>query len=153
MNYIGSRNPSIPTEDLQSLRSLRRIGIPFAFGENSATLSEFQEIVDSGTVDYVLPGVTKMGGITVARKVLTLAEARNVAAIPWTPIHGPGLLASLHLMATLPKKIPVEFFYYTGIDGLLYGDALTPSDGLLSVPQEPGLGRDPDPELLRRFAA
>lgn len=103
-------------------------------------------------VDYVLPGVTKMGGLTTARRVLALAEARNVSAIPWTPIHGPGLLASVHPIATLPKAMPVAFFDYTSIDGLLYGDALTPSNGFLTAPQGPGLGHDPGPEVVRRFA-
>ncbi len=56
------------------------------------------------------------------------------------------------MMATLPGPLPVEFFYYTSMEGLLYGDALTPKDGYLSVPQTPGLGYEPDPEVLSRFA-
>ena len=93
-----------------------------------------------------------MGGINEVQKVLTLAAASSVAAIPYTPYHGPGLLASLHLMATLSEPIPVEFFYYRSIEGLLCGDALTPKNSYLSVPQTPGLGYDPDPEVLSRFA-
>ena len=144
--------PIFPPEDVQSLTSLLPLGVPLALGENATSPFEFQRIIDAGTVSFLLPGVAKIGGITQVRKVLALAEAGNVTAIPYTPYHGPGLLASLHLMATLPGPIPVEFFYYTSIDGLIYGDALTPVDGFLSVPQSPGLGHDPDPDVLSRFA-
>jgi len=41
---------------------------------------------------------------------------------------------------------------YGDHDGLIYGDALTPKDGYLPVPQTPGLGYEPNPEVLNRFA-
>jgi L-alanine-DL-glutamate epimerase-like enolase superfamily enzyme len=144
--------PIHPPEDIESLSLLKFAGIPIALGEHAYSPDEFQRIIDAGSVDYLQPGILKMGGIKEVQKVLTLAAASRVAAIPYTPYHGPGLLASLHLMATLPEPIPVEFLYYTSIEGLLYGDALTPKNGYLSVPQTPGLGYDPDPEVLSRFA-
>jgi L-alanine-DL-glutamate epimerase-like enolase superfamily enzyme len=152
-DLLWLEEPIDPPDDLDSLALLRQLDVPFALGENAATLSDFQRIIDSGAVDYVLPGVTKIGGVSVVRKVLAVAEARNIAAIPWTPIHGPGLLASLHLMSTLPVATPVEFFYYTSIDAHLFGTPVGPSNGLLTVPQGAGLGYDPDPEVLSRFAA
>ena len=144
--------PIHPPEDIESLSLLKFAGIPIALGENAYTLDEFQRIIEAGTVDYLQPSILKMGGINEVQKALKLAAANGVAAIPYTPNLGPGLLASLHLMATFPEPTPVEFFYYTSIEGLLYGDALTPKDGYLTVPQTPGLGYEPDPEVLSRFA-
>ncbi len=144
--------PIHPPTDIESLALLKFAGIPIGIGEHAYTLDDFQQIIDAGTVDYLQPGILKMGGINEVQKVLKLASTKGVAAFPYTPFHGPGLLASLHMMATLPGPIPVEFFYYTSMEGLLYGDALTPKDGYLSVPQTPGLGYEPDPEVLSRFA-
>jgi len=38
-------------------------------------------------------------------------------------------------------------------DAWLYGERLAPRGGELPVPSAPGLGADPDPEVLRRFRA
>jgi len=35
----------------------------------------------------------------------------------------------------------------------VYGTALRPADGRIAVPRGPGLGIDPDPDVLRAFAA
>lgn len=144
--------PIHPPEDTESLTLLKPAGIPIALGEHVYSIDEFRRIIDAGTVDIIQPGITKLGGISEVKKVLKLAAAKGVTAIPWNPHHGPGMLAYLHLVATLPEPIPVEFFYYKSIDGLLYGDALIPKDGYLSVPQPPGLGYEPDLEVLNRFA-
>jgi D-galactarolactone cycloisomerase len=144
--------PIHPPEDIESPSLLKSAGIPIALGEHVYSIDEFRRIIDAGTVDIIQPGITKMGGINEVQKVLKLAAANGVTAIPWNPHHGPGMLAYLHLLATLPEPIPVEFFYYKSIEGLLYGDALIPKDGYLSVPQTPGLGYEPDPEVLSRFA-
>jgi len=152
LNLLWLEEPIHPAEDVDSLSLLKFAGIPLSVGEHAYTLAEFQRIIDVGTVDILQPGILKMGSIAEVQKVLALASANGVRAIPHTPIHGPGFLASLHLMATLPDPTPVEFFYYTKMEGLLYGDVLTPKDGYLSVPQTPGLGYDPDPEVLNCFA-
>lgn len=144
--------PIHPPEDVESLSLLKSAEIPIALGEHVYSIDEFRRIIDVGTVDIVQPGITKMGAINEVQEVLKLAAARGVTAIPWNPHHGPGMLAYLHLVATLPLPIPVEFFYYKSIEGLLYGDALLPTDGYLSVPQTTGLGHEPDPEVLSRFA-
>lgn len=38
-------------------------------------------------------------------------------------------------------------------DAGLYGDLLLPKRGALQVPQAPGLGADPDAEVMRRYRA
>jgi L-alanine-DL-glutamate epimerase-like enolase superfamily enzyme len=151
-NLHWLEEPIHPVEDIESLALLKFANIPLSVGEHAYTVDEFQRIIDAGTVDILQPGILKMGSINEVQRVLSLAAEKGAIAIPYTPFHGPALLASLHLFATLPEMTPVEFFYYTSIDGLIYGDALTPKDGYLSVPQTPGLGYDPDPEVLRRFA-
>ena len=80
------------------------------------------------------------------------AAARGVQLAPHSPYFGPGALATLHLLAALTDKARFECFYLQA-DAWLYGDLLAPQRGELGVPQGPGLGADPDTEVLRRFRA
>ena len=58
----------------------------------------------------------------------------------------------LHLIAALTDSARFEYFYLWP-DAWLYGDELAPLRGELRVPSAPGLGTDPDAEVLRRFRA
>jgi L-alanine-DL-glutamate epimerase-like enolase superfamily enzyme len=75
-----------------------------------------------------------------------------VQLAPHSPYFGPGALATLHLIAALAPQARFEYFYLW-TDAALYGEALAPKQGALAVPQAPGLGADPDPEVVRRYRA
>ena len=70
---------------------------------------------------------------------------------PHSPYFGPGALATLHLLAALTDTARFEYFYLRP-EARLYGTALEPRRGELPVPQAPGLGADPDPEVIRRYS-
>lgn len=83
----------------------------------------------------------------------SLAQVRkhSVSIAPHCPYFGPGLLASMHITATLAEPTMIEYsFADLGANPL--GDAIEVKDGHLSVPTGPGLGRDPDPEIIKRFS-
>ena len=40
---------------------------------------------------------------------------------------------------------------YFDLEAQLYGDAIIPKNGTMAVPQAPGLGLDPDPEVIREY--
>jgi L-alanine-DL-glutamate epimerase-like enolase superfamily enzyme len=46
----------------------------------------------------------------------------------------------------------VEWRFFD-LESRLYGDAAIPQHGSIAVPQDPGLGFDPDPEVIRRYQA
>jgi L-alanine-DL-glutamate epimerase-like enolase superfamily enzyme len=58
-------------------------------------------------------------------------------------------LATLHLLATLPDECLAEFFYYSALPASLYGDAARAVDGHMTVPDGPGLGVEPDLDVIR----
>ncbi len=145
--------PVFPPEDGAGLRAVgEACGIPIAAGENCCFATQFAALFDAGAVQYAQPSVTKVGGITEFRKVAQLATARGVKLAPHSPYFGPGALATLHLLAALTDSARFEYFYLWP-DAWLYGDRLAPLRGELRVPSAPGLGADPDPEVLRRFRA
>jgi len=143
--------PVFPPEDGAGLRAVGdACGIPIAAGENCCFATQFSALFDCGAVQYAQPSVTKVGGITEFRKVAALAAERGVKVAPHSPYFGPGALATLQLLATLPGDARFEYFYLDA-DATLYGDTLRPKQGELALPTGPGLGADPDPDALRRY--
>ena len=143
--------PIFPPEDFRSLAALRReSGIAIAAGENACTAYEFEKMFAVGAVTYAQPSVTKVGGITEFRKVAALAETQGVALMPHSPYFGPGFLATLHLAAAQPVAGLVERFYLK-LEASLYGDLIDPVRGKFRLPDGAGLGREPDPEVIKAY--
>ncbi len=143
--------PVFPPEDGAGLRAVGDAsGIAIAAGENCCFATQFAALFDARAVQYAQPSVTKVGGVTEFRKVAALAAERRVKLAPHSPYFGPGALATLHLIAALAEEARFEYFYLQA-DAALYGDLLTPRRGELEVPQGPGLGADPDLDVVRRY--
>lgn len=145
--------PVFPPEDGAALRAVgEACGIPIAAGENCCFATQFEALFAAGALQVAQPSVTKVGGVTEFLKVAALAQRMNVRLAPHSPYFGPGALATLHLLAALPEAERFEYFYLWA-DAALYGELLAPKRGEIALPQGPGLGADPDPEIIRRFRA
>jgi L-alanine-DL-glutamate epimerase-like enolase superfamily enzyme len=144
--------PVWPPENFDGLAQVRRsVGIAIAAGENVSTLLDFVRLLDARAVDFVQPSPAKMGGITELGKVFTAASIRNVTVMPHSFYDGPGLLAAIQATAawgTADSMIEWRFF---DLEATVYGDALTPKDGRIWVPNGPGLGMDPDPDVIKAY--
>jgi L-alanine-DL-glutamate epimerase-like enolase superfamily enzyme len=142
--------PIWPPEDYAGLARVRRESpVPTAAGENASGYLDFQSMFAAGAVDYAQPSVTKIGGIGEMMRIAELARTWKVALAPHSPYVGPGLLATVHILAALEEDIPLEYCYCE-LDGNPLGDAVVASGGFVPVPTGPGLGRDPDPALIER---
>ena len=149
--------PIFPPEDFPALARLQReSGVDLACGENACTAFEFRSLLDAGAARYVQPSVTKVGGITEFLKVIALAEARGVTVMPHSPYFGPGWLATLQLLAAMPLTGDpgggwIERFY-TRLEATLYPGFVSPVEGgRFRVPTGPGLGAEPDPDVIRDY--
>jgi len=143
--------PIFPPEDFRSLAALRReTGVAIAAGENACTAFEFDKMFSAGAVTYAQPSVTKVGGVTEFRKVAALAETHGVTLMPHSPYFGPGFLATLHLAAAAAQPSLIERFYLK-LEASLYGDAIDPVRGKFALPMGPGLGREPDPAVIKEY--
>lgn len=144
--------PLWPPENFSGLAALRRTGgIPVAAGENVYTLMDFERLLASGAVDFVQPSPAKMGGISELRKIFPLAAVHNVPVMPHSFYDGPGLLAAIHVAAALGTADTMIEWRWFDLEATIYGDALAPKQGRISVPQGPGLGMDPDPDVVRTY--
>ena len=144
--------PVFPPENFTGLAQVRaETGVPIAAGENACTVYEFRAMFAANAVTYAQPSVTKVGGITEFRKVAALAQMANVTLVPHSPYFGPGLLATLHLMAAQPEPPLIER-YFLNLEASLYGDLIHPVDGFFTAPKSPGVAPEPDPDVLRDYA-
>jgi L-alanine-DL-glutamate epimerase-like enolase superfamily enzyme len=144
--------PVFPPEDHASLARVRREApVATAAGENAAGYLEFKAMFEAGAVDFAQPSVTKVGGISELMRIARLAREHGVALAPHSPYVGPGLLATIHVLAALEEEIELEYCYCT-IDVNPLGDAVQASGARVAVPAGPGLGRDPDMRLVEKCA-
>jgi len=142
--------PVWPPEDYAGLARVRQaVRIPIASGENEATVFAFREIIAAGAADIVQPSVTKVGGISEMKKIAVLAASANVTFVPHSFYFGPGLAATLHVAASTPGVPYVEMPPGQLVASLL-AEPIRFTGGAVTVPDRPGLGADPDPDVLRR---
>lgn len=139
-----------PPEDHRSLARLRNAGMRIAGGENVGTLFDFAHLFEIDALDVAQPDVTKVGGLTEMRKVLALAEAHGVLASPHSACYGPGFLATVHAVAAMPGETVLERIH-VGLEAYLFPDWTTAIKGRVPVPTGPGLGADPDPDVIARY--
>ena len=142
--------PVWPPEDHAGLARVRDVGVPIAAGENAHGLHDFMHLFQAGALDICQPSVTKIGGVTEQRKILALAEAHAVQAIPHCAYFGPGMLASLHVVASMARETPIERLYMD-LEACPFGGLTTAKDGTMTVPTGPGLGCDPDPKVIEKY--
>jgi D-galactarolactone cycloisomerase len=143
--------PVWPPENYAGLAEVRRAGgIPIAAGENAGSVVDFEHMFAAGAVTYAQPSVTKIGGVTEMQKVMTLADAAGVAVVPHAPYFGPGLVATLHVLAASPRESLFERLY-CDLEASLVGPLIDAVDGRMTVPQGPGLGIEPDPAVIAKY--
>ncbi|MHC1481379.1 mandelate racemase/muconate lactonizing enzyme family protein [Frateuria aurantia] len=138
--------PLWPPDDIGGLARLRRHGTPIAAGENASGVEAFHQHFLQGAIDIAQPSVAKIGGITGMREVFALAATHGVRVMPHCFYYGAGMLATAHLVASLPDPAALETPFLQW-PRPLYPDF--PFAGELTLPETPGLGYLPDPAVLR----
>ncbi|MGB3327402.1 MAG: mandelate racemase/muconate lactonizing enzyme family protein [Thermomicrobiales bacterium] len=127
--------------------------LPISGGETLTRRQAFQPWLELGAFDIVQPDVTKVGGISEERRIAWMAQEHGVRFIPHGWNTAIGLAADLQLASAFAGTDLVEY-----IIGSPYVDALleTPwrldEDGMLAIPDGPGLGVRIDLDAVRRFA-
>jgi L-alanine-DL-glutamate epimerase-like enolase superfamily enzyme len=143
--------PIWPPEDFASLAAVRRAtATATAAGENATGALDFAKMIAAGAVDYVQPSVVKIGGVTTLWRICVEAEQAGAICAPHSPYFGPGYLATLHVLAAKQKPSAIERFY-CDLGAVPFGQTVRVVDGHIRIPDGPGLGADPEPELIEHF--
>jgi len=143
----------LPPDALNDYVQLRlRSPVPIAGGEVLTRRQSFQPWLQAGAFDIVQPDVTKVGGISEERRIGWMARENGVRFIPHGWNTAVGLAADLQLASAFPETDLVE--YLTGspfIDELAVGGWRLAADGMLEIPQTPGLGLRLDPDAVAKY--
>ena len=138
-------------EDYILLREHSPIAI--AGGEVLTRRQSFQPWLQARAFDIVQPDVTKVGGISEERRIAWMAQDHGVRFIPHGWNTAVGLAADLQLASAFPATDLVE--YLTGspfIDDITIGGWQLDADGMLSIPTQPGLGLELNPDAIARYS-
>jgi len=142
MNIAWVEEPVWPPEDFAAIAAVRAGGpCPISAGECAGSATELGTMIAAGAVDVVQPSVSKLG-LTAMLEVGAMAARAGIRMVPHSPYFGPGLLATLHLLAAIDAEEPIEI-YAADLARAPYGNALSPRDGAIAVPLAPGLGLEP----------
>ncbi len=127
--------------------------VPIAGGEVLTRRQSFQPWLQAGAFDIVQPDVTKVGGISESRRIAWMAQENGVRFIPHGWNTAVGLAADLQLASALPDTNLVE--YITGapyVDVIAAGGWRLDADGMLPIPDAPGLGLTLDMEAVAKYS-
>jgi L-alanine-DL-glutamate epimerase-like enolase superfamily enzyme len=138
-------------EDFIHLR--RQSPLPISGGEVLTRRQSFYPWLSRGAFDIVQPDVTKVGGISEERRIGWMAQENGVRFIPhgWNTVIG--LAADLQLSSAFSDTDLVE--YLTGspyVDEIGTSKWSLDKDGMLAIPDRPGLGIELDPDALTKYS-
>jgi L-alanine-DL-glutamate epimerase-like enolase superfamily enzyme len=140
--------PIWPPEDFSALADLRKsTGVPIATGENASSEQDFLAAVEMGAADYIQPSATKVG-LTALWRACQAVESVGATCVPHVPYFGPGFLASLHVLAAKHRESALERFF-CDLARTPYLATVPISEGWIQVPDAPGLGAEPEPDLWK----
>lgn len=127
--------------------------VPIAGGEVLTRRQSFQPWLQAGAFDIVQPDVTKVGGISEERRIAWMAQEHGIRFIPHGWNTAVGLAADLQLASAFADTDLVE--YLTGspyVDEIAAGGWQLDADGMLPIPDKPGLGLELDVDAVARYS-
>jgi L-alanine-DL-glutamate epimerase-like enolase superfamily enzyme len=142
---------------MDSLSSLKRYAeaspAPICASETLASRWAFRDLLETGVAGVVMLDLSWCGGLSEARKIAAMAEAWHLPVAPHDCTGPVVLIASTHLSLNAPNALvqeSVRAFYRTW-----YRDLVTAlpevSNGMITVPEGPGLGANLSPDLDKLF--
>jgi L-alanine-DL-glutamate epimerase-like enolase superfamily enzyme len=137
-------------EDFAKLRE--HSPVPISGGEVLTRRQAFQPFLEARAFDIIQPDVTKVGGISEERRIAWMAQEHGIRFIPHGWNTAVGLAADLHLASAFPGTDLVE--YLTGspfIDEITVGGWSLDDEGMLAIPETPGLGLELDPDAVAKY--
>ncbi len=149
------------SENNEALREIAQAtSIPIATGERMFSRWDYKQLFTDGYVDIIQPDLSHAGGITECKKIISMAEAYDIAAAPHCPLGPIALAACLQVDATCHNAFIQEqslgIHYNQGSDLLDYiveKNVFEYQDGHVKIPNGHGLGIEIDEEHVRKLSS
>ncbi len=133
------------------VRVKERTDIPLAGAEHEYTRWGFKRFIDAGALDILQPDIYWAGGLSETLKIAAYASAHDVMVIP----HGHSSPAGIHFtLAQSPMLTPMQEYLvkWNAINQHFLADPVAPKEGMIGVPERPGLGMDLDAAKIEEQA-
>ena len=139
-----------PCRTLDELRTVRRsVSVPVAADESVTTSDDVRAAAAKEACDVVNVKLAPSGGFRAARETLREATRHGLGVFLSSTLDGPwGIAAALQLAAAERVSMACGLATLELFDAALARALPAPADGLLAVPQGPGLGISVDPDTL-----
>jgi len=143
-------------DDIPGFKRLKRTtSIPIATGEQHTTRFDFRQLIESGAVDIIQPGVRRVGGVTEWMKIWSLATMYSIPLAPPTDQY-----LHAHMLAAVPNTVWIEFCAkdnaFLQLQHNLFREPHEPKtakDSYIDAPRRPGVGLELDPEAARLYSS
>ncbi len=134
----------VPVHDLDGLAEIARaLDVAVVVGEDVSTRHGFHRLLEKKAADIIMIDVAVVGGVTEWVKVATLADARNLKVV--SHLHDE---VSCHLVAAVANGLMVEYlpFWHQ-----LYTEPPAVTNGVIRIPDRPGIGYELDQQAMARY--
>lgn len=133
-------------DDIPGLSRFRRgTDIPLATGEHEYTKFGVRDLLLNEAADIVQADGARAGGYTEMLKIAALTQTWNVKFAPHAMEH-----THLHLMAAIPNGFMLErLLMFEDLTHHVFKNAARPHNGMMAVPEMPGMGLVLDMDFIR----
>lgn len=149
-------------DDLEGFKELKTLtGTYLATGENLFTKRNYRRWISERAADIFQPEIASCGGITALKHIAVLANTYDTGIIPHNWGSGIGQAATMQFIANLkptPLSLVPTFEPMMEFDQSehpfcsdLIGGSIKMTDGLVPIPNKPGLGINVDESVIKHF--
>lgn len=152
----------VSPEDYEGYKRLRKkTSIPIAGGECEYLKYGFKRLLENECVDIAQPDICATGGLTEAKRIATLAKSYCKDVVPHTWGTWIAINAAAHFVGNLDKNpgrmycdMPTMEFDCSenALRDKVTKSNIIVENGILQVPETPGLGVDVDQKALELYS-
>ena len=147
----------IPAENSDAYKYITEsTSTPICAGENIYLAHGFRRMLETGSVDIIMPDLQKAGGLGEAQRIANLANLYYVPFAPHMVASYLGAMASAHVCASVPNFMILEWQIYFHKNPMFKEivdfDGPMLVDGFLPLANKPGIGVEINEEAMRKYA-
>ena len=141
-----------PFEELEEIKQVAdTLSIPVAVGELETSWSRFKSMIRQRTIDIAQPDLIFYGGFIRTIRVARQAAKGGIPTTIHNPERGAGINYPLHCASCISNPYQYHEYNAKSIKNTeWFAPVLKAKNGVLEVPQGPGLGMIIDPKVLQK---
>lgn len=139
----------------------KRTSIPISGGECEYLRAGFYQLFSNKSVDIAQPDICAAGGITEVKKIISMAQTFGIEFVPHSWGTGIALSAALQVLCNLditpgrlkePNVLMELDCTSNALRDKLVFPMVSAKNGMVEVPNKPGLGVEVDEEVINHYA-